>query len=108
MCIDAKIARCWKYSVTDTHIHFPLGSIFQPSRNAVATGLSFLNILCTRSERNLPILMKNNMNHQIALPKEQIRFSSFDMIDRDELKYQERSPYDITNSIISTDERYND
>ena len=26
MYIDAKNARCWKYSPTDTHIHFPPGS----------------------------------------------------------------------------------
>ena len=69
MCIDAKSARCWKYSPTDTHIHFPPGSTFQPDRNAVATGFSFINTLCTRSERNLPILMENNKNHQITLPK---------------------------------------
>ena len=47
MCIDAKSARCWKYSPTDTHIHLPPGSIFQPNRNALATGLSFINTLRT-------------------------------------------------------------
>ena len=30
------------------------------------------------------------------------------MVDRDEPKYQIRSPYELTNAIISTDERYND
>ena len=30
------------------------------------------------------------------------------MVDRDEPKQQIRSPYDFTNTIISTDERYND
>ena len=29
------------------------------------------------------------------------------MVDRDEPKYQIRSPYELTNAIISTDERYN-
>ena len=29
MCIDAKSARCWKFSPTDSHIHFPPGSTFQ-------------------------------------------------------------------------------
>ena len=58
MYIDAKSARCWKYSITDTHIHFPPGSTFQPNRTAVATGLSFVNTLCTRPECNLPIFMK--------------------------------------------------
>ena len=45
MCIDAKSARCWRYSPIDTLTHFPLCSIFQPNRNAVATGLSFINTL---------------------------------------------------------------
>ena len=108
MYIDAKSARCWKYSPIDTHIHFPPGSTFQPNRTAVATGLSFINTLCTRSECNLPILMENNKNHQITLPKGRIGFSSLDVVDRDEPKYQIRSPYELTNAIISSDERYND
>ena len=108
MCIDAKSARCWKYATTDTRLHFPPGSTFQQNRNAVATGLSFLNTFCTRSERSLPILMENNKNHQITLPKGRIGFSFFDVVDRDKPEYQIRSPYDLTNSITSTDGRYND
>ena len=102
MCIDAKSARCWKYSPTDSHTHFPPGSVFQPNRTAVATGLSFINTLCSRSERNLPMLMENNKNHQITLPKGRIGFSSLEVFDRDEPKYQIRSPYELTNAIIST------
>ena len=108
MCIDAKSARCWKDSPRDSHIHFPPGSTFQPNRTAVATGLSFINTLCTRSERNLPILMENNNNHQITQPKWQIAFSSLDVVDREQPKYQIRSPYELTNAIISTDEQYNE
>ena len=63
MCIDAKSALFWNYSPTDTPTHFPPGSSFQPNTNAMATGFSFINTLCTRSERNLPILMKSNKNH---------------------------------------------
>ena len=37
-----------------------------------------------------------------------IGFSSLDVVDRDEPKYRIRSPYELTNAIISTDERYND
>ena len=37
MHIEAKSARCWKYSPEDPHAHFPPGSTFQPNRNAVAT-----------------------------------------------------------------------
>ena len=108
MYIDAKSARCWKYSPTDTHIHFPPGSTFQPNRNVVATGLSFINTLCTRPESNLPILMENNKNHQITLPKGRIGFISLDVVDQDDPKYQIRSPYELANTIISADERYND
>ena len=108
MLIDAKTTRCWKYSPTDIHILFPPGSTFQPNRTAVATGLSFINTLCFRSECSLPILMENNKNHQITLPRGRIGFSSLDVVDRDEPKYQIRSPYELTNAIISTDERYND
>ena len=108
MCIDAKSSRCWKYSPTDTHIHFPPGSTFQPNRTAVGTGLSFINPLCTGSEINLSILMENRKNHQITLPKGQIGFSSLNVVDRDEPKYQKRSPYELTNANISTDEWQND
>ena len=108
MCIDAKSARCWKYSPVDTHTHFPPGSTFQPNRIAVATGLSFTNTLCIRSERCLPISMEQNKNHQITLPKGRIRFSSIDVVDWNEPKYQIRSPYEIPNAFIATDERCND
>ena len=69
ICIDAKSARCWKCSPTDPHIHFPPGSIFQANRTAVANGLSFINTLCLQCERNLLILIENNKNHQMTLPK---------------------------------------
>ena len=100
MYIDAKSARCWKYLPTDTHIHFPPGSTFQPNRTAVFTGLSFKNTLCTRSECNLPILMENNKNHQIRLPKGQIGFSSLDVVDRDEPKYKVRSSLLMNGTMI--------
>ena len=106
MYIDAKSARCWKYSPEDSQIHFPLGSTFQPNRQAVSTGLSFINTLCTQSERNLPILMEKN--YQITLPKGKIGFSSLDVLDLEEPKNQIRSPYELTNVIFTSDERYND
>ena len=52
--------------------------------------------------------MENNKNHQITLPKRRIGFSCLDVVDREEPKYQIPSPYELTNAIISTDERYND
>ena len=47
--------------------------------------------------------MENRKNQQITLPKGHIAFSFPDVIDRDELKYQTRSPFELTNAIISTD-----
>ena len=74
----------------------------------MATGLSLINTLCTRSESNLPILKENNNNHQITLPNGRIGFFSLDVVDQDEPKYQIRSPHELANAIISTVEQYND
>ena len=108
MHIGAKHARCWKYSPEDPHAHFPDGSIFCPNRNVVATGLTFVNVLCTKSESKLPILMENNKDHQITLPKGLIGFSLLDVSNKDEPKYQIRDPYELTNAILSTNEQYSD
>ena len=108
MHIEAKSARCWKYSPEDTHAHFLPGSTFLPNCNAVATGLSFVNMLCTQSQPELPILMENNKNHQITLPKGRIGFSSLDVSDKDEPKNQIRDRYELRSAILSTKEQYND
>ena len=52
--------------------------------------------------------MENNKNHQITIPKGRNGFSSLEVVDRDDPKYQTRRPYELTNAIISTDERYSD
>ena len=52
--------------------------------------------------------MENNKNHQITIPRGRIGFSSLDVLDREEPKYQIRSPCELTNAIIATGERYND
>ena len=82
--------------------------MFQPNREAVATGLIFVNVICTQPEPTLPILIENNKNHQITLPKRRIGFSSLDVADKEERKYQIRNPYELTNAIIQTDDKYND
>ena len=51
-------------------------------------------------------MMENNKNHQITLTKGRIGLSSFDLVDWEEPKYQIRSPDESTNTVISTDERY--
>ena len=45
--VDAKSARCWNFSPGDPKSLFLPGSTFQPNREAVSTGLIFVNILCT-------------------------------------------------------------
>ena len=52
--------------------------------------------------------MEKNKNHQVTLSRRGIGFSSLDVVDRDEPKYQIRSPYELKNAITSTDEQYND
>ena len=108
MHVDAKSARCWKYSPGDPKSLFPPGSTFQRNREAVSTGLIFVNIICNQPEPTLPILKENNKNHQITLPKGRIGFLSLDVADKEELKNQVRNPYELTNAIMTTDDKYND
>ena len=108
MLVDAKSVRCWKYSPEDPKSLFPPGSTFQPNREAVATGHIFVNVICTQPEPILPILIEINKNHQITLPKGRIGFSSLDVADKEERKYQIRNPYELTNAIIQTDDKCND
>ena len=103
--VDAKSARCWKYSPEDPKSLFPPGSTFQPNREAVSTGLIFVNIICTQPEPTLPILIENDKNHQITLPKGRIGFSSLDVADKEEPKSQIRKPYELTNAIMNTNDR---
>ena len=51
--------------------------------------------------------MENNKNHQNILPKVRIGFSSLDVSNNDDPKYQIRDPYELTNATLSTDEQYN-
>ena len=105
MHVDAKSASCWKYSPGDPKSLFPPGSTFQPNREAVSTGLIFVNIICTQPEPTLPILIENIKNRQITLPKGRIGFSSLDVADKEESKYQIRNPYELTNAIMTTDDK---
>ena len=52
--------------------------------------------------------MENNKNYQVTLPKGRIGFSSLDVSDKDEPKYQIRETYELTNAILSTNQQYND
>ena len=52
--------------------------------------------------------MENNKKHQITFPRGRIGFSCLEVLDREEPKDQIRSPFELTNAIIATGERYND
>ena len=52
--------------------------------------------------------MENDKTHQVTLPKGRIGFSSIDVSDTHEPKYQVRDLYELTNAILSTNEQYND
>ena len=108
MYIDAKSVRCWKFSPHNPESYFPPGTTFQPNRRAVGTGLNFVNVLCTKFEKLLPILLENNKNHQITVTKGRIGFASLDVKEKEEPKYQIRNPYELTNAILNSDSTYND
>ena len=81
MYIEAKSARYLRFSPEDSLLHFPPGSTFQLNRQVVSTGLSFINTLCTQSEKSFPILMDNNQNHQNTIPRGRIGFSFLHVLD---------------------------
>ena len=99
-----------------------VGNIHQKILKTIFHQVIFSNLIVRRFElvypssiqyvpdlkKNLPILIEINKNHQIMLPRGRIGFSSLDVVDRQETKYQIRSPFELTNAIIATDERYND
>ena len=108
MYFDAKDAFCWKYLSDDSQFHFPPSSTLQPNRQAISSGLFFLNNLSPRREICLRILIQKFKNHQFTLHTGRIRYSSLDVLDNEELEYQIRSLYELTKVIIAFDGRYND
>ena len=65
--IDAKTSRVYKYRAEDERTSFAPGTTFIPHQKVAASGLDFVNVLCTQSEEYQPILMEKNKNHQITL-----------------------------------------
>ena len=109
MHVDTKSARSWKYSPADPKTLLPPVLTFQRNRKALYTSLIFVNIVCNQPEPTLPILIeKKTKLQQITFPKRQIGFSSLDVTDEEELKYQIKNPYELTNAIITKDDEPND
>ena len=67
--IDAKTSRVYKYRPEDEQAIFAPGTTFILHQKVAASGLDFVNVLCTQSEEYLPILMENNKNHQTTLDR---------------------------------------
>ena len=88
MYIEPKTTRCYKFASENAKNSFPPGSTFLLNRKAVSTGLNFINILCTRFEKTLPIVMENNKNHTITRVKGTIGYSMLDVIVKENPKYQ--------------------
>ena len=86
----------------------PPGSTFLPNRKAVSTGLNFIDVLCTRFEKTLPIVKENNKTHTITLVKGTIGYSMLDVIDKEIPKNHIRNPTELADTILSKNEEYND
>ena len=67
--VDAKTSRVREYLSKDSSKSFQSGTTFVLHRHSVNSGLKFVNVLCTESHSDVPILMENNRNHQITLNK---------------------------------------
>ena len=75
MWIDAKSACSWNtFTQTLKHISHQV-LLFNQIDMLWLLAYHLQNTLCTRSEDSCPILMENNKNHQIILPKGQNGFS---------------------------------
>ena len=86
---DAKSACWWKSSAKDSRLHFKPGSTFQTNGRAISTGLFSVKTLCTSSEKkHFRILMENNKNQQVTLPREKNGYSSPEVLEREELNHQ--------------------
>ena len=102
------MARCCRYSPEDPNSYFPPGLTFQPNWKAVSTGLIFVSISFTQSEPALPIMIENNKNHKLTLPKKRNRIFSPDVTNKEEPKSHFRKLYELTNPITTTDIKYKD
>ena len=107
ICIDAKTTRLHKYS-RENNKHFAPGTSFTPHKNAVKTGLTFVNVLCTKSESHLPILIENNRNHQITLNRGIIGHATIDLQEKERPKFQIKDCVTMVNTILKENPDYND
>ena len=106
--IDAKTSRVYIYWPEDGQTNFAPGTTFIPHQKVSNSGLDFVNILCSQSEKYLPILMKNKKNHQITLDKGTLRYSALDILDFERPKYQIKDCVKMVDCILSGNDQYNE
>ena len=107
ICIDAKTTRLHKHSLENNR-HFAPGTSFTPQKNAVKTGLTFVNVLCTNSECHLPTLIENKRNHQITHNRRIIGHAFRDLQEKEQLKFQIKDCVSMVNTILKENPDYND
>ena len=106
--IDAKTSRVYKYRSEDEQTSFAPGTTFNPNQKVAASGLDFVNILCTQSEDYLPILIEKNKNHQITLDKGILSYSALDILDFERPKYQIKDCGKMVDCILSEIDQYSE
>ena len=90
------------------NLYFLLDQLINATGKRCAQVLLLLTSYALRLKQLFQYRSKKNKNHQIKLPKGRIQFSSLDVADQEEPKYQIRNPYELTNAINITDDKYKD
>ena len=107
ICVDAKTTRLYKHCHPDNK-HFAPGTSFTPHKDAIKSGLTFVNILCTKSEQFLPVLIENNRNHQISLNRGVIGYATRDLLEKERPKFQVRDCVTMVNTVLKENSDYNE
>ena len=102
-----KIVLTHKYS-RENNRHFAPGTSLTPHKNAVKTGLTFVNVLCTKSESHLPILIENNRNHQITPDRGITGHAIIELQEKERPKFQIKDCVTMVNTILKENPDYND
>ena len=76
--IPPKSTFLYKHKCSEQDI-FPKGFPFVPNRTTVKTDLCFINTICTKKEKHIPLHIGNHKNHQVTLNKGKIGFTICDI-----------------------------
>ena len=101
MHIEAKSIKCWKYSPEDPHALFLPGSNFTQIPMLSPWAYHSSTYFALNQNQNYLYQWKITRTTKTTLPKGLIGFSSLDVSDKDEPKYQIRDANELTNAILS-------